>query len=57
MFGRVVNLIPFDKHPIQLGVAKTKLFKRLTNYNHRFNSVDSFIDLSQLLNLHHSFTF
>lgn len=22
IFGRVVNLIPSDKHPIQLGVAK-----------------------------------
>jgi len=57
IFGRVVNLIPSDKHPIQLGVAKIKLFKCFTDYNLIFNSVDSFIDLSQLLNLHHSSLF
>lgn len=32
IFGRVVHLFPSDKHPIQFGVAKTKLFKYLTDY-------------------------
>lgn len=29
MFGRIVHLISFDKYPVQLGVAETKLLNVL----------------------------